>query len=196
MHFEQGDVLSVAWDDRPIRVLMGDEIEAFYDAFLPEVGWNLSRARTAIYYRVQTSFLRSSAELIRKEPLTDQERAVHRPDLPMRLFQCGDADWAKPRSAWPRLNCDFAVDAAELAIIPFGPKGAPLKAARVEAANGQSISATELLEKANALQIARCPEVQGVGLFRSGISSGIPSYYIWGAVDKAGHSRPQSSSSS
>jgi hypothetical protein len=189
-------VLRVTWDDRPLRVLMGDKIETFYDAFFPEVGWNLSRARTAVYYRARTLFLQSSAELLRNEPLTHKERSVHRPDLPMRLLQCAGADWTRPVSDWPTLNCDFAVEAAELAIIPFGPMGAPLKAEKIEAANGRSIDAKLLLETAHQVQTADCPEVHGVGLFRSGISAGIPSYYIWGAADKAGHTDSQSSSSS
>jgi hypothetical protein len=185
--FQTGDVLRVEWDERPIRVMMADNIEVFYDALIPEVGWNLARSRTAIYYRVRTSFLHSSAQRIRTEPLTEQELATHRPDLPMRILRNGDADWGKPLASWPNIDTDFEINSKRLALVPLGPKGAPQKAVVVDAANGCSFSGNELLVAAHSVHTTDCPDVSGVGLYRSGISGGIPSYYLWGAVDKAGH---------
>ncbi|WP_119459617.1 hypothetical protein [Rhodospirillaceae bacterium SYSU D60014] len=189
MDFQPGDVLRVKWDERPIRVLMSDNIETFYDALLPEIGWNLARVRTAIYYRTATAFLRSSAERLRNDPLTKQERARHRPDLPMRLFQSDDAVWNKPLADWPKIDIAVGIECHRLALIPFGPKGAPLRPVVVEAANGASLTGNELLVAAHHMQVADCPDVEGVGLYRSGISGGIPSYYLWGAINQAGHSR-------
>lgn len=185
--FQIGDVLQVGWDERSIRVMMADKIEVFYDALFPEVGWNLARARTAIYYRMPTSLLQSTGQRIRAEPLTDQELATHRPDLPMRILRSGHADWGNPLAGWPKIDTDFEVESQRVALIPFGPKGAPMKAVLAEAANGRSFSGNELLAAAHAVQTAHCPDVRGVGLYRSGISGGIPSYYLWGAVDQAGH---------
>jgi hypothetical protein len=88
---------------------------------------------------------------------------------------------------WPKIDTDFEVESSRLALIPFGPKGAPQKAVFIEAANGRSFVGEELLELAHRVHTVDCPDVRGVGLYRSGISSGIPSYYLWGAVDKAGH---------
>ena len=187
MDFQVGDVLRVGWDERPIRVMMGDEIEVLYDALFPEVGWNLARARTAIYYRVARSFLQSSAQRIRTEPLTDDELARHRPDLPLRLLRSGQADWGRPLVDWPNVGTDFEIGSKRLAVIPFGSKGAPQKAVVIEAANDRSFTGSELLVATHRIQTAECPEVNGVGLYRSGISGGIPSYYLWGTVDKAGH---------
>jgi hypothetical protein len=187
MLFQPGDVLQVTWDDRPIRVLMADDAEAFYDAHLPEVGWNLARARTAIYYRTTTSLLQSSAERIRSDPLSKQEREKHRPDLPMRLFRSRKADWHKPLREWPNIDADLKIGCERLALIPYGPKGAPLKPVVVKAADGRAFSGAELLAAAHEVQTAECTAIEGAGLYRSGISRGIPSYYLWGATDQAGH---------
>jgi hypothetical protein len=187
MDFQSGDVLQVTWDERPIRVLMGDQIEVFYDALLPEIGWNLARARTVIYYRVASNLLGSTAQHISTEPLTPDELARHRPDLPMRMLRSSEADWDKPFAEWPNMDTGFQVEIKRLALIPFGPKGAPQKPLVVQAGNGCSFTGQELLASAHSVQADDCPEVHGVGLYRSGISRGIPSYYLWGAVDEAGH---------
>lgn len=187
--FQRGDVLQVDWDERPIRVMMADSIEVFYDASLPDVGWNLARTRTAIYYRILTTLLHSKGQRIRTEPLTNRELATHRPDLPMRVLRNGEADWANPLADWPEIDTDFEVKSQRVALIPFGPKGAPRRAIVVEAADGRSFRGNELLAAAHGIQMAHCPDVRGVGLYRSGISGGVPSYYLWGAVDKAGHAR-------
>jgi hypothetical protein len=182
-----GDVLQVEWDERPIRVMMADSIEVFYDALFPGGGWNMARARTAIYYRISTSLLLSKGQRVRTEPLTDRELAMHRPDLPMRVLRNWEADWGRPLSDWPKIDTGFDVESQRIALIPFGPKGAPTKVVLAEAADGQSFSGDELLAAAHGVQTAHCPAVRGVGLFRSGISGGVPSYYLWGAVDKAGY---------
>ena len=187
MHFELGDVLQVTWDDRPIRVMMSDDVEVFYDAYFPEVGWNLARARTIVYYRIASSFLRSSAQLLRREALDDDEFARHRPDLPMRLLRDAGASWQEPLQPPSDFERDNQIDSGRIALIPFGAKGAPQRAVLLDAANKRSFSETELRSAAHALQTAVCPDVRGIGLYRSGLSSGIPSYYLWGAVDKAGH---------
>lgn len=187
MDWRSGDILQVTWDERPIRVLMGDETEVFYDAFFPEVGWNLARARTASYYRVSTTFLRSTARRIRTEPLTDAELARHRPDLPLRMLRNAEADWRKPLRDWPHMDKEFEVEGDRLALIPFGPKGAAQKAVIIEATNGRSFRGEDVLVAAHRIQTAECPDVHGVGLYRAGVSGGTPSYYLWGSVDQAGH---------
>jgi hypothetical protein len=186
MDFEIGDVLSVEWDEHPLRVLMADEIETFYDAQMPEVGWTMARARTVIYYRTTTSFLGSGAHLVRKLPFTPAEIARHRPDLPLRLLRTPGGDWGNPLQDWPRLNLAFELDCPRLALIPFGPKGAQLKAVMIKADNGRSITGAELLAAAHSIQPSSY-EVAGAGLYRSGLTSGVPSYYLWGGSDRAGH---------
>lgn len=185
--FEIGDVLKVEWDERPIRVIMADPVEVFYDIFLPEgIGWELARARTAIYSRISTDFLTKHATKVRSEPLTPREVTRHRPDIPMRLLRSEKASWLDDILSL-EMAASISVNANQLAIIPFGAKGAMLKARKICCSNGRFFSGVELLTAAYDAQSASCSEVSGIGLYRSGISGGIPSYYLWGAVDRAGH---------
>ncbi len=187
MVFKNGDVLKVEWDERPIRVIMADPIEVFYDLFWPEgIGWGLARARTAIYYRTTTEFLSKNATKIRSEPLTRKEVTRHRPDLPMRLLRSDKASWFD--DVFPsEIVANVSINANQLALIPFGAKGASLKPRKVYSSNGCFFSGVELLAAARDAQNATCSDVSGIGLYRSGISGGIPSYYLWGAIDRAGH---------
>ena len=187
--WEPGNLFQVTWDERPVRLLGADNIETFYDVFWPDFGWGLTSRRTSTYYRMQTAHFRNTATSIGREPLTVAERAMHRPDLPMRLFQNTSGDWLKPLAEWESIACDYEIEAPRLALIPFGPKGAPLRPVVVEAANGRSLAGMEILAGAHRAQSADCPDVEGVGLYRSGVSRGIPSYYLWGAIDRAGHAR-------
>ncbi|MES1972271.1 MAG: hypothetical protein V4472_07390 [Pseudomonadota bacterium] len=40
--FQPGDIVTVAGDRRPIRVLQTDAMETFYDAEMDEVGWMMA----------------------------------------------------------------------------------------------------------------------------------------------------------
>ena len=79
MHFQTGDILTVSWDNRPIRVLQTDAIETFYDAEMEEVGWIIAKARTAIYYRTSTRFLEGSASVASSQPFSStEEKSIDR----------------------------------------------------------------------------------------------------------------------
>ncbi len=187
MAFQTGDILAVTWDDRPIRVLQTDPIETFYDAELEEVGWVIARARTATYYRMRTAFLERTASLSASKPFSLKEDAKFRPDLPMRLFRHHSADWSDDLVSLIALEADISIPAKQIVIIPFGPKGGDSKPVRAEALSGESLTLRTIIETARTAQHVRCPDVTGTGLYRSGIVGGIPSYYLWGAVDRAGH---------
>lgn len=186
--FELGDVLKVKWDERPIRVIMVDPFETFYDVLWAEgIGWGLERARTAIYYRIPTDFLANGSSKLRSEPLSEKELSKHRPDLPFRLLRNDRASWPDDNLEEKMQSDGISIDAKQLAILPFGVKGATLKAQKIQCSNGRFFTGAELLSAAKHAQEAICPEVVGVGLYRLGISGGIPSYYLWGATDRAGH---------
>lgn len=188
MHFQTGDILTVSWDNRPIRVLQTDAIETFYDAEIEEVGWIIAKARTAIYYRTSTRFLEGSASVASSQPFSSTEEKKYRPDLPMRLFRHHDADWSDELSKLTALENDFSVPAQVVAIIPFGAKGGATKPVKLQTSDGGNLTLRKIIEAAHSAQQFRCADVKGVGLYRSGFVGGIPSYYLWGATDRAGHS--------
>lgn len=185
--FQPGDVLSVGWDDRPIRVLQIDAIETFYDVEMDEVGWIIAKARTATYYRTPTRHLRETASIALSKPFSVNEHQKFRPDLPMRLFRHHEASWSDKLQTLIALEDDFPLAAREVAIIPFGAKGGATKPVKVRASDGKCLSLREIIEAAHSAQQSKCGDVKGVGLYRSGIVGGVPSYYLWGAIDRAGH---------
>ncbi|MES2450567.1 MAG: hypothetical protein V4610_08365 [Pseudomonadota bacterium] len=185
IEYVSGDVLAVTWDGRPIRVIQADAVETFYDVEWNGGDWGLKLARTATFYRMRTDYLRTTSRLVGSQPLSEQEHERLRPDLPMRLFQHQEADWSDNIASLLGLEPDTALQTRKLAIIPFGPKGAAAKAHHV--LDDAGLSLWRLIEGARRAQEAAAPDVEGVGVYRSGIAKNVPSYYLWGAVDRAGH---------
>lgn len=185
--FKTGDILTVSWDPRPIRVLQTDAKETFYDAEMDQVGWVMAKARTAIYYRISTLNLKETVLEAVSKPFSTNEDRKFRPDLPMRLFRHRDAEWSDELSVLTALEDDVSIPAQEVVIIPFGSKGGATKPVKVQGSDGKSVTLRTIIEAAHSAQRSKCAEVKGVGLYRSGVVGGVPSYYLWGAIDKAGH---------
>jgi hypothetical protein len=205
---ELGAVFQPDWDERPIRVLVFDEVETLYDCWWPHNNaWGLSKLPgNASYYRIPTPFLKARAARLRLEPLTPAEFAVHRPDLPLRLCRVRNLQWTAERyptkqaflEGIKELSQRRRIDDKQVALaipavtlMPFGPKGSAKRGVAVEAQNTVGFSALELLWLAQDLQAPYVKEWdKGVGLYRSGIQRGLPSYYLWGATDRAGYVDP------
>jgi len=193
---ELGAVYQPAWDQHPIRVIAFDANVVMYDAWWPHLGaWGFSKSipSRTIYYRLCTDFLLKRAAYVRTEEYTDEERAIHRPDLPLALLQSEAISWYDdvPASAsevadllaGSKLNEDN-LRASPICLCPFGPKDSLKKGMTVEARNGAAFSAEELLFEAWRLQAPYLREsllTNGVGLYRLGVERRVPSYTMWGA---------------
>jgi hypothetical protein len=187
----------------PYRILAFDEFEVLYDAWWSHLGaWGLRNLRgTAHYYRVTTQLVLEHAQALRVDPLSELELPVHRPDLPLRLLRFKDLEWnAAPISsnqdfsAWlstaaPDLappNSDVALDIPVVALAPYGPKGGTKRPIVITAENGRNFSSLELLWRAANIQAPISSQLRhGVGIYRLGCASARPTFYLWGAVDKA-----------
>lgn len=185
---EPGDILSVKWDERPMRVIQSDPIETFYDCKFEHVGWNMARARTSIFYRIVTRLFTTGAELIERRPFSRKEWNKFRPDLPMRLIQNAEVEWTDSLEALLALSGDEVLATERIVIIPFGPKGGSLKPVHLEASAeaASALSLADIVEVAHSSQSDHFPDVKGVGLYRSGLVGGIPSYYLGGANSRSG----------
>ena len=200
-----GAVYQPQWDERSIRVLTCDAVEVMYDCWWPhKPGWGLDSLRgTATYYRISASLLNERAEQIRSEPLTRIEEDVHRPDLPLRLARTPLACWSNRSFSDPeayavslgpeadsfvRTASEERINAAQLVLCPFGPKGARKRGVLVSPTQGTSFSALELLWLAQNIQspLLREPPA-GVGLYRLGFQGGVPSYYLGGQRGEASY---------
>lgn len=134
---------------------------------------------------MQTDYLKETSRIVRSQSLSSKELVTLRPDLPMRFFRHSAADWSDSEADLVKLEPDAGFQARQLAIIPFGAKGGALKVHRITDDGGLTLR--HIVEEARRVQQAACAEVSGVGMYRSGIVGGQPSYYLWGAVDRAGH---------
>jgi hypothetical protein len=203
---EVGAVYRWSHDDRLVHVLAHDSGVVMYDAWWPDLEtWGLAKLeeikRQRISYYVTTvSALTEKATYLRTDPLTDHEVALHRPDLPLSVGQSEVMQWPAEvyetaahlvaRSRAPgslEVGEDATFDATEVVLYPFGPNGGQRAGVRVKADNGIAFTAGEFLWKAAAVQAPYIGEVaptRGVGIYRSGLHRGIPSYYLWGSESK------------
>jgi hypothetical protein len=184
---ELGTVFRWTTDETPMRVLLHDAGVVMYDTWLPHLNtWGLAnlvevRSKRISYYVAPDTTLAERATYLRTEPMTGEETALHRPDLPFTAARYAGVDWSDA----DRLDADDAVtvNAAEIYLYPFGPSGGQKRAVRVEADDGTGFTAAELIGKAAAAQArsaGRTTPTEGVGIYRDGLNRGVPAYYLWG----------------
>ncbi|MEV0430434.1 hypothetical protein [Micromonospora sp. NPDC050495] len=198
-----GAVLRWPHDDRPLRVIAHDRGVVMYDTWWPHLGrWGLAdlgevKKRRVSYYVATASALTEKAAYVRSEPLTKDEVALHRPDLPFAVGQCEVLSWpaeapestealARRRRAAGGPEGE-ALAVSEVYLLPFGPKGRERAGVRVEADNGTSFSWDELVWKAAVIQaplVRAGASVPGIGIYRSGVYRGVPAYYLWGSQSR------------
>lgn len=199
MSIKAGDVYEPGGPDkRPIRVLMSDDIDVYYDTWWPEGGWTLSRFwRSAAFYRMATHYV-TAGTCVRRDPLSAKECERYRLDLPLRIYRHRSLNWAHLEGATPEQTAVAAaawgvnmagcpaLKAEKVTLIwfPKWPSG-KLMHTTVTAASGGEIAASDLLWHAQRLV---CQQVvnDGIGLFRSGLHRGVPSYLVWGFHDPGG----------
>jgi len=185
-------------DARPMRMLVPDGDVVMYDAWWPHLkGWGLgdvvqTKRKNVSYYVVPSRVVLEKGEYLRSEPLSREERDLHRPDLPFCAVRSTTTSWpSATEDLGPWLETSPAAQEAEsttlacpeVYLIPYGPNGGNRRGARIAADDGAVFTARELLSKAAVLQAPLVREAsEGIGLYRSGLySGGVPSYYLWGS---------------
>lgn len=204
--FGPGAVFKWPHDDRLMRVLMCDASMVMYDAWWPHLGnWGLAdlqqaKRKRVHYYVTGPGTVAGKAFYMGLEPLSEAEAAVHRPDLPLSFARCGAVSWPREvPGAVGGLAGQFtaegcgdgldsgALDAPEIYLVPFGPKGGSKAGVRAKAENMAAFTAEEILRKAAAAQAPHLgdePPAPGIGIYRLGLLRGIPSFYLWGAASQ------------
>ena len=196
-----GGVYKLNHLESPIRVLASDEIETHYDSYWThDNSWGFADlSKTCIFYRISTELFKLSGTFLRMEPLTSSEAKAYHPDLPLRLCRFPNLSWSSRifdsylefkeelLSQKIKLNEVESLNISEIYLAPYGPKGAPKKTELIKAKDGVAFDGVELLCQASRLQSKHVrSKSNGVGIFRSGISHGIPAYFIGEYYDKAG----------
>jgi hypothetical protein len=189
---EPGVVFRFPHDDRPNRVLLHDSHVVMYDTWWPHLnGWGLAdleaiKRKRITYYVTTVSTVLKKATFLPSAPLSTDEWAVHRPDLPFAAVQDAAITWSSDHVG--RLTDDRTdLSASQIYLFPFGPGGGTKAGVRVGADNGSSFTLEELFHKAQAAQARHLGDVipvAGVGIYRSGLQRGVPAFYLWGSTSR------------
>ena len=195
-----GGVYSTELDKRPHRVLAFDNIELFYDGWWEHKNdWGLKCHNSKVsFYRTSTTHFIKTAELIRIDPLIEEEKQKYKLELPFRLVRHEEFTWMQ--NSFPNLKSftfyckehnlkltdEPILKESQIILIPIGPNGGNKKSNLIEADNGKWFTELELLWKAHNIQaqFKTCVSY-GVGLYRLGLEKNFASYYIGGYYDLA-----------
>lgn len=187
---ELGDVYETNWTANPIRIIALDADVVMYDAWWPHKGaWGMAKLRGSFtYYRIAREALEVDMRYLRSEPLTQEEKEVHRPDLSLSFGRNNTLSWYDEWPVTDLASSKQLLEAPAIFIGPFGPRDSTKPYVLVEAENGKFFKEAELLALAKTIQSPYLGEArltQGVGIYRSGIKSRIPSFYIWGSRSRS-----------
>ena len=111
-----------------------------YDGWLPHRdGWGLAdleaiKRQRIVYYVTTVSTLQEKATSLRVDPLSVDERAVHRPDLPFAAVQDTAISWSSDHSG-PLSGARSGLDASPIYLLPFGAGGGTKTGLRIVADN-------------------------------------------------------------
>ena len=184
------------------KIISFDKYEVFSDGKrITEEKWDLdaNRIKTKIFARSRRNAFDKWSTLIGYEPYSDERLAVIRPDLPMRIGRIYDISWGdqvfnseETIAKYLETYASVAVrtkmlDVKEVYLKRQSKTAGSSVPFLVTADNGKNIPLEELLFKANQIQSSlKTEKSAGIGIYRSGIIKGIPSYYIWSFYDLAG----------
>lgn len=199
-----GGVYKTILSEDPVRILRFDDIDVFYDAYWSSLDkWTFASSlkRSGTYYRTSPNIFLRNANFIRHQPLTPEEINTFRPDLPNRLCRNKLMSWTDKifdnledyKTYASQFACDISNNIVllvpSITLEPFGAKGrvTSLKSTLVTSVDKNGFSCIELLMLANNIQAEHSKHIvdKGVGIYRSGHSKKVPSYYIWGYYDMA-----------
>lgn len=179
---------------RLIRIILGDEVEALYDVWYER--WDYSRRRRANYRRDYSADLRAGSRRVRCDELSEKERQVHRPDLPLRMCRVtaavpllrGDCDLetfsASLSEVGVRPDELGVLDAPRVELMVIGKTDSNILRKMVDSRNGRWFSGSEILWHASRLP--RPDRHDGIGVYRMGFRPGAPVYYVGGYYDLGG----------
>lgn len=193
LEINAGGVFRGNWDGKLARVIRTDEIETFFDVPGLDGAWPTyeKQKKNIIFYRLPTLFFCQNAHPDSFAPLTKNDEAILRMDLPNRLLRFKGLEIRSEEDIADFVK-DALVDEAEISakailLEPHTLRGAPKKMEIYESLDGDKISGRELLTFCMTLKLQIYGPFQEIGVFRSGIKSLLPTYYIGDYHDRANH---------
>ena len=190
------------------RVLVVDDFEVYTDGkFRGENEFIFNKKIDSkgkeIFRRTNRSlFEKCIVKKLQSTPLSEEIIEKLYLNLPMRIGRLRKLSWDSEYFNTLEVYLDYikkhtkemwsekVIALNSLYVIPYTMSEFPKKPVKVESDNSQYFTVKELLWKAAKVRNAFVKGgSEGVGLYRSGIYKGLPSYYIWGCYDLAGFLR-------
>lgn len=190
-----GGIYKTDWDNSTARIIGLDDAEVFYDTYWPhDNSWTFSGnfKKKCYFYRTSRQVFEEKSVQQDIIPLTTEEMEAFRPDLPMRLCRSKAISWNdfKVSDLKELPNNDFLhqrLQTDKIVLLPFGAKGGLKKGTIVTADNGYYFGCEELIWKAKKIQESVNNETSnGIGIYRIGFETKLPSFYIGQYIDSAG----------
>jgi hypothetical protein len=190
-----GGIYKTNWDNSTARIIGLDDFEVFYDGYWShENSWTFSGnfKKKCFFYRTSRQAFEEKSVQHDVLPLTTEEKQAFRPDLPMRLGRSKALSWNdfKVSDLKELPDHDFLQQkllAEKIILLPYGIKGGLKKGTIVTADNGAYFDCEELISKAKRIQESVNNETsKGIGIYRIGIETRLPSFYIGQYIDSAG----------
>ena len=200
INIKPGAVYRTAWDGQLIKIFGSEDYQVF-DTILDEgKGWRVEcyphpEKLRITFPRLPVWLLGEKAEFIREEDCNANWIKIARPDLPFNLLRSRSVIWEDLiKNADEKFlkshfkDLEFELNISRVVLLPLRKNGNYLKPVKVESKGGGNLRYKEILLAAVEAQHEQSKAVyEGVGLHRSGLEKGIPSYYIGGYVDLAGY---------
>ena len=190
------------------KIICFDNYEVFDNGKkIEDNSWYLDekKVKTAIFSRFSLSNFECWATKIGYESYSDERLTTLRPDLIMRIGRVRELSWGDDvfkneesikiyinKYAKPSVR-DKKLKAHHVYLEGYNKNEMPQKPVLITANNGCFFTLPELLYQANIIQMNikmnKGFKSEGIGIYRSGIKNGIPSYYIWSFYDLANNLR-------
>ncbi len=194
------------------KILMFDDREVFFDILNPDNSLRYEKIKTVAYFRAERFFFNKNSDLIGTSELTLKEIEIHKPGLPLRLNCFKEVFWSheqienipdfvsylKAQGILESALTDLCTN--KVFIYPQGQQQSHKKPILLEKKFGL-FSGIELLFRCFQIQreyvkigkpyfsrfrlirVGREEKrLNGIGLYRLGIKSNIPSYYLGGHI--------------
>jgi hypothetical protein len=181
-----------------VRIFCYDKFEILMDVHVYDKWWLFDKLnRTCGFARARTGHARTTYQLKYQMPLSYLEKSIIRPDLPLRLARIKDLSWSMDifedqnalrqflKANYPAV-LEEVVQAECIVLEPLTKNNFTKGCTTITADNGIFFTTIEIITKANAIRAAINNSISsGIGIYRSGIKSKLPTYYIGEYIDLA-----------
>lgn len=191
-----GGVYKYELSKKLIRVVLFDKFSVHYEVWWDFVNdWSCRNNLNAkiVYYSLSVKHFETMTTFVKLEPLNELELSVHRPDLPLSVFESPLLDWKEESISSIRyletelilkgisLQKDFVFKADEIYIVPFGPKGGVKKRVKIKNNEPLKFGQIEFLFTVINIQSQYTANFKGRGIkfYRAGIYKKIPVFNLY-----------------